>query len=274
MKLSVALSVLGLVSTSCTNDDDHNLINTGDQKPLATTSVTSLTLKEGETKVIPFTISKPLTKVSYFHISAVSGSAVAGKIDPEDETEIGDFIAGEEDNNADFGDPNDGYLVRVPGNATSFDIPVTALFDLDQEEGDKNVRLKITATGTRTIITPGDVFVDVSIKDFNYCLWTLEMNDAYADGWQGAYITVDSDGIAVDYSLEDGATETIQVPVGSPFVISYVSGTTGTTSPNQPGSPGWEEEVTYTLTSPGGTVYSDGPVPAVGVIVDGTDNCN
>lgn len=88
--------------------------------------------------------------------------------------------------------------------------------------------------------------------------YTINMNDAYGDGWNGAKLTVTIDGVATDYTLPSGSSgsETFTVPDGATeFFIVY--------------SPGdWEVEVTYSIIAPNGdTAISDGPGPFVGELV-------
>lgn len=96
------------------------------------------------------------------------------------------------------------------------------------------------------------------------CDWSLEMNDAYGDGWNGAKLVFTFDGFdGGEFTLEDGATSTINVPVpnGSELKVSFVSGD-------------WDEEVTYKLYDANGTlIKEDGPTPEVGEVVSLTNSC-
>lgn len=262
---------LGLVAlSSCTDDDLSGLDPL--EKPTATTTVTSLTLAEGESATIPFTISRAITKPSQFKVELVGSGA--------DES---DFTAGNP-TDADTGAPGIGYEITVPAYATSFEIPVDVILDLDQTEGTETVTLKISAAGVRTILTPAPYLIKLTITDFEYCMWTLQVVDDYGDSWQGGQVVLTQDGVSTAYPDADwdDDEETYQIPVGNgaAFSFEYISGTTGT-SPNQPGAPAYEEEDSYTLTSPSGAVYTGGVSPAdgvttptVGIIVSGTNNCN
>ncbi len=250
----------------CTDDDLDGLEPAS--KSVATTSVRSLDLVEGQSAMIPFTINKAINKVSQFKVLVLSGNA---------EQDM-DFTAGNP-MDADTGVPGQGFEITVPAYATSFEIPVETIRDLDQTEGTETVTLQISAAGVRTIITPDSYYeVVLTIRDVEYCLWTLDVLDAYGDSWQGAHVVITQDGVSELYPKsdwdDDAETYEIPVGVGADFDFSYESGTTGTTSPNQPGAPGYEEENSYILTSPNGTVYSDGPVPTVGSIVSGINSCN
>ncbi|WP_034061934.1 hypothetical protein [Lacinutrix jangbogonensis] len=261
----LALLFIASASVSCVNDDETFGIN--DNKATATTSVTSLSLAEGESGVIPFTLSNAINKPSQFKIELVGGN---GGQD--------DITAGDGYTDADTGIYQDGFEITVPAYVSSFEIPVNAVLDLDQTEGNETLTLKISAAGVRTILTPKAYIVEVSIQDYEYCMWELQVMDGYADSWQGATITFTDDNqvsVYPDGDWDDDA-ETYQIPVGrnGNFSITYLSGSTGD-QPNAPGAPGYEEENSYTLTAPNGTVFSDGPVPTVGVIASGTGSlCN
>lgn len=262
--LTVALGLIAF--SSCTDDDLDGL--DPQPKPVATTSTTSLTLLEGETGVIPFEISQAINKASQFKILILSGDA---------EQEV-DFSAGDGDIDGDTGVPHEGFEITVPAYATSFEIPVSTVRDLDQTEGTETVRLQISAAGVRTILTPEPYYVvDVTIMDFEFCTWNLEVTDLYGDGWNGGFITVEADGVSTDYAAEDldgevnlAETQNIEFTIGngSDYTITYTGG--GGTG----AGPGWESENQYSLTAPNGTVYADGPIPTEGVIVSGTNNCN
>ena len=255
----LALLFVASASVSCVNDDETFGIN--DDKPTATTSVTSLTLNEGESAVIPFTISNAINKPSQFKIELVGGNGDQEDID-----------AGDQYTDADTGIYQDGFEITVPGYVSSFDIPVSALLDLDQTEGNETITLKISAAGVRTIVTPEEYYIDVTIVDYQFCLWSFEMTDSYGDGWNGGHLDVTADGVTTSYACQDldgvvgvSETQTVDVPVtlGANYTISYVSG--GGTG----NGPGWESENTYTLTAPDGTMFSDGPIPTEGIVTSG-----
>lgn len=89
--------------------------------------------------------------------------------------------------------------------------------------------------------------------------WILDMTDLYGDGWDGAKITVNLDGVLTDYTIADGSenTVTISVPSSSElFTFTYSSGN-------------WEEEHVYTLTNPSGMlVLDEGPNPTTGELLN------
>ncbi len=84
--------------------------------------------------------------------------------------------------------------------------------------------------------------------------WVFDMADSFGDGWDGAFVTVDIDGVTTDYTVDGGFGQmhTVTIPSGTQrLVISYTRGS-------------FEEEHTYTVTKPDGTVLGPfGPNPAL-----------
>jgi hypothetical protein len=259
-----ALLALAMVFVAC-NDDDTPGQDPSNQKPIARTTVTSLTILEGETGVIPFTLDRATTKPAYFKIQSVGGSA----------TEDEEWTAGTGPLRPDTGNAGDGFEMRIDAGVTSFDIPVNTVLDLDNTEGNENISLRISAAGNRTVLTgPANVNVEVTVEDFDYCL-LIEMTDDYGDGWNGGFLTVtDSSGASTDYANQDldgvfGVAETQTVPVQIPagaYTITYTEGGGGG------GAPGWDSENTFAITGPDGSVVTGGPNPSTGPVTSGTCN--
>lgn len=86
--------------------------------------------------------------------------------------------------------------------------------------------------------------------------YTIEMEDSYGDGWNGASIDVVIDGVETSYTLDSGSagSQTFTVPEGTAeFTLAFSSGD-------------WDGEITYEIIAPTGELaLSDGPTPAVGV---------
>ena len=86
-------------------------------------------------------------------------------------------------------------------------------------------------------------------------VWTLELQDSYGDSWNGASLSVTIDGVATDYSHDDGSatTHTFTVPEGTTEIqIVYNSGS-------------YDEENNFQVISANGeTVLDLGPSPAAG----------
>lgn len=83
--------------------------------------------------------------------------------------------------------------------------------------------------------------------------WTLNLEDSYGDGWDGAFITATIDGVATNYTFSAGASVSLTVLVpddASSVVFSYTAGS-------------FEEEHSFTIVSPSGVTsgpFSD-PIP-------------
>jgi hypothetical protein len=85
--------------------------------------------------------------------------------------------------------------------------------------------------------------------------WKLDMQDEYGDGWNGASVTFEVDGVGTDYTIADGSTgtESITVPSGTTTLKFFFN------------SGDWDEEVTFQITAPNGVKVGDfGPEPLAG----------
>lgn len=132
------------------------------------------------------------------------------------------------------------------------------------------VLAKVIKTGSNYDITPVGVTNAIDVEGD----WSVEMTDAWGDGWNGGFLTATIDGVSTNYSVPNTGgggvpgtvTEMFNVPAGSSLQLTY--------TPNGgAGAPGYEEENTYVITAPDGTIYADGPVPAAGTIVDSDNTC-
>lgn len=173
-----------------------------------------------------------------------------------------DFIDGE------FGLPRASYETTL-ANALS----QLGLVEGDFDGGDAiQFRLILTLTDGRTF-TNDDSTGTITGSFFNApyfyapiikCIppapvageYTIEMEDSYGDGWNGASIDVVIDGVETSYTLDSGAagSQTFTVPEGTAeFTLAFSSGD-------------WDGEITYEIIAPTGELaLSDGPTPAVGV---------
>jgi hypothetical protein len=88
-------------------------------------------------------------------------------------------------------------------------------------------------------------------------VYTIRMTDTYGDGWNGAAIKVTVDGVATEYTLDEGSSgvTTFTVPPSAVSIaFAFVSGD-------------WDSEVIYDIKSPKGNVIAKGgPSPKVGAI--------
>ncbi|HQV75569.1 MAG: gliding motility-associated C-terminal domain-containing protein [Flavobacteriales bacterium] len=94
------------------------------------------------------------------------------------------------------------------------------------------------------------------------CNWTLQMDDSFGDGWNGAAITVTINGDANTYNCNGNQTiEILAVQGGDVISLDYSSGT-------------FENEVSYVLFDDQGAIlFQDGPDPAIGPVWSGIVTC-
>lgn len=87
--------------------------------------------------------------------------------------------------------------------------------------------------------------------------YVIEINDSFGDGWDGAFITVTIDGVATEYTIDDGSSGkfTVTVPDGTAeLLFEYTAGS-------------FEGEHTYEIEGPTGELaVEDGPSPTAGEI--------
>ncbi|MUU79541.1 hypothetical protein [Winogradskyella endarachnes] len=87
--------------------------------------------------------------------------------------------------------------------------------------------------------------------------WTIEGQDSYGDGWNGASIDITVDGTTTSYGMTSGSDiiHTVTIPDGSnEFSWEFVSGS-------------WDSEVTFQIYAPSGNLVGDfGPSPTAGPI--------
>ncbi len=92
--------------------------------------------------------------------------------------------------------------------------------------------------------------------------WTLQMDDSWGDGWDGAQFVVNIDGTETSYTCVGSQTiEVVTVPEGTvDFSITYVAGN-------------YESEHSFVITAPDGSQTADGPSPTEGVVVSSGNIC-
>jgi len=92
--------------------------------------------------------------------------------------------------------------------------------------------------------------------------WTIDLQDSYGDGWNGASITVSSAGVATDYTISASeGSFTVSAPPLALFTFTFNGGD-------------WDSEVTYQITDPNGKVQANhGPTPTIGPITLADDFC-
>jgi hypothetical protein len=131
----------------------------------------------------------------------------------------------------------------------------------------------VSASNTEGTLAAGrggtDFLKTATINIENTCLmspaqmvgdWRLDMQDAFGDGWNGASVTFEVDGVGTDYDLDtyttDGGstgTVTITVPSGTTSLKFFFN------------SGDWDEEVTFQIIAPNAVEVGDyGISPAAG----------
>ena len=87
--------------------------------------------------------------------------------------------------------------------------------------------------------------------------YQISMTDLYGDGWNGAAISVNEDGVITNYTIANGASSIVThqaAPGAVSLTFTFVSGD-------------WDSEVVFQIKSPKGNVIaSAGPSPAPGPI--------
>lgn len=95
------------------------------------------------------------------------------------------------------------------------------------------------------------------------CVWTLQMLDSWGDGWNGASITVNNNGVTTNHSCQGSQTSaTFTVVAGTTITLSYSSGS-------------WDNEVSYNWKDDqGNIIHQAGPNPPTGLVWTGIANCD
>lgn len=96
------------------------------------------------------------------------------------------------------------------------------------------------------------------------CSYTLSMHDSYGDGWNGGYLSVFVNDVAVGnfYATNFGNTGTFQVNTGDLVELVYTPGD-------------WENENSYQLFDPvWNFLFGDGPPPQTGSVFSSTGDCD
>lgn len=124
----------------------------------------------------------------------------------------------------------------------------------------------VTATINPIITCGGCTQLDATLTNIppDSCCYTLDMDDSFGDGWNGANIMVNpTTGPALGpfTATGSGSIITFCVTDGTTFTLNYSPGT-------------WEGEVTYTLLDPSmAVIFGDGPNPATGNVFTTTAAC-
>lgn len=94
------------------------------------------------------------------------------------------------------------------------------------------------------------------------CAWTLQMDDSWGDGWNGASLTVTIDGVSDTFTCTgDQTIVSLPVEAGVTIELDYLPGT-------------FDEEVSFILFDDEvNIVFQDGPDPAIGQSYSGVTTC-
>ena len=164
-----------------------------------------------------------------------------------------DFTTGE------FGLPRTSYSITLPEMLSSL-----GLAESDVDGGDVfSIRLELVLTDGRRFSNDdnsGTITGSYFSSPFLYSAtvvcppnpptagdWTVDMQDAFGDGWNGASLLFTIDGVETNVFLADGSAgmEAVSVPAGTAVIsIVFVSGD-------------WDGEITYTVTSASGNVVTE-----------------
>lgn len=152
---------------------------------------------------------------------------------------------------------------------------VTIVPDGDVTEETEELELEIgafTLDNMFLVQQGGGTVLSLTIEncaDCFTCDWTIEMFDSYGDGWNGASVTLDAEGVAGSYDMSndpntDGSTATVLAPVGhnKDVTISFNGGS-------------WDGEITfYVYDASGNLVLSvDTAPPTIGVLGTVHNDC-
>jgi len=104
----------------------------------------------------------------------------------------------------------------------------------------------------------------------NNCIYQLQLDDSFGDGWDDSFVSVILNGQTTTYTLGDGDDDestqsiVIEVRTGDTLLIRY--GTDGT--------PVFQNEISYRLLDADGlVVIEEGPNPQAGVVVEQEITC-
>ena len=165
-----------------------------------------------------------------------------------------------------FDSVNDSVAVLSPTT------PTTVFVDADNGtcSGTGQIDLQVEvprfeATPDDTSVCLGDI-VQLGVNQtlpLGTCEYTLDMDDTFGDGWNGAELEVFVGGTSIGFfsAAGNGSVETFPVTGGSTVELVYTSGA-------------FEAENSYTLFDEDGTaIFSDGHTPATGPVFTTTAGC-
>jgi hypothetical protein len=241
---SILLATVLIFAASCEEDQDVVPAISPDDYSLATMTLTggSTTFNEHDQPVFVYDIvlSKPLLRSVDISAIQVGGTAT-------------------------LHDDYDVVNATIPAYSTTGQLMVMIYEDLIVE-GTETLDLELIpgpSLANAYLLNPATEYptLNLTIEDYIFCNWTLDGVDSWGDGWNGASVSLTSEGVTTEYAVEASSQSwTIPVTDGEAFSFDFNSGS-------------YDNEITFTLTAPDGTVYSDGPNPFIGTITSGTNMC-
>ena len=123
----------------------------------------------------------------------------------------------------------------------------------------------VTIDPVDSIYCSGDTLLNAVLSNIppDSCCYTLEMHDAYGDGWNGGFVTVFANLTSLGQYSASGLGTTVQIcfASGDQIRLVYTAGM-------------WESENTYMLYDPNmNLLLTQGPTPTVGTVYTGNVNC-
>ena len=96
------------------------------------------------------------------------------------------------------------------------------------------------------------------------CVYVLDMEDSWGDGWDGSTVDVSINGGGpTSYTVTAGRNMVyLSMSISDLIVLSYTSG-----------GGGYENEISYKLVLKQGILFADGPNPTTGVVYSGIVDC-
>ena len=183
-----AIALMAIAFTGCDYDQDYPDPN----KPLVT-ATTNITVNEGDTGNITLTLSKAIGSDIDLKLRMVDESSTAEKDSDYTVESAGEYTS-----------PDDGvgavpaYHIVIPLGASSFDIPFSALGDLEAE-GSETVTFELTSTGNgMSIVADNSQIITVNITNDTSKFQTIV-------SWDGTYLDADGDShdlCDLDFDLE------------------------------------------------------------------------
>lgn len=99
------------------------------------------------------------------------------------------------------------------------------------------------------------------------CEFTLELSDSFGDGWNGASLDIELDGVTTNYTFDFTAPNPSFITF--PIIVNETQSINITFN-----SGGWDTEASYRLLDPvGQVIYEDGNPPLIGLAFSGEVSC-